>query len=163
MQVLWEDGSHTLRTRVLQKVLDAEVEAAGDNLREQTRITTRNYTFKPVRREEIDGRPAYVYDLTPKRKCRFLMRGRVWVDEADAAVVRIEAEPIETTSFWVKRVHIVQQYRKVGDFWLAASSQTDADVRLFGPAHLSIDYEDYQVNRSLLASRDREHNCAPRR
>jgi S1-C subfamily serine protease len=85
------------------------------------------------------------------------------VEKTSPAVVRIEGEPLETTSFWVKRVHTVQQYRKVGDFWLAASSQTDADVRLFGPAHLSIDYEDYQVNRSLLASRDGEHHCAPRR
>jgi hypothetical protein len=132
-------------------------------MRERTRITTHNYTFKPLQREEIDGRSTYVYELIPKRKCRFLMRGRVWVDEADAAVVKIEGEPLETTSFWVKRVHTVQQYRKVGDFWLMGSSQTDADVRLFGSAHLSIAYEDYQVNRSLLASRDGERRGTPRR
>jgi Icc-related predicted phosphoesterase len=78
-------------------------------------------------------------------------------------VETVEGEPLETTSFWVRRVHMVQQYRKVDGFWLAAASETDADVRLFGPAHLTIDYQEYQVNRSMMARREREQADSARR
>jgi hypothetical protein len=102
--------------------------------------------------EFVDARKAYVFELTPKTKCKFMIRGRVWVDAEDAAIVRLEGEPLSTGSFWVRGIHIVQQFQKVGPFWMLAATRTDANVRFFGPAHLSIDYTDYQVNRSLLAN-----------
>jgi hypothetical protein len=39
----------------------------------------------------------------------------------------------------------VQHYRKVGNFWLQSSSESDSDVRIFGRAHLRIDDLDYKL------------------
>jgi len=153
MEVLWTTGSRFLQTRVLRRVLEAEVEAARDGIRDQTRFNSRNYTFRPAGVESIEGRTAYVYELEPKANRRFLVRGRIWIDAEDAAVARIEGEPLEATSFWVRSVQIVQNYRKVGSFWLISSNHADAEVRLFGPAHLAVEYQEYRVNRSLVASR----------
>jgi hypothetical protein len=63
-------------------------------------------------------------------------------------VVRVEGEPVDTDSFWIKSTHMVQRYRKVGGFWLPGSNESDSEVRIFGRAHLSIENLDYNINHS---------------
>jgi hypothetical protein len=149
-QVLWQTGSRTLQTRVLDKVIEAELEAAGQAMRGQTRFHSGNYRFQPLGMDTVNGRTAYVFEMKPRAKKRFLLRGRLWVDAEDAAVVRIDAEPVDT-GFWLHNVRIVLEYRKVGPFWMVARQQSRADVRLFGSARLVVEYMDYQVNAQLLA------------
>lgn len=153
IDVIWESGSGLLRTRVFRKLIDAELEATREEVREQCRIDPRNYEFHMLGKEVLNGRPAYVMELKPRRHSKFLVRGKVWLDVEDAAVVRLEGSPAGGTSFWVRKLNMVQTYRKVGQFWLVDANHTDADVRLFGPAQLSVQYYDYQVNRSLVAQR----------
>jgi hypothetical protein len=90
----------------------------------------------------LDGHPTYVLEVTPRTKSKYLIRGRIWVDAANYAIVRIEGSPAQNPSFWTKRVHFVHTYQKVGDLWLAASTKSVTDVRIFGTAKLSIsDFE----------------------
>src|SRR5574340_673184 len=151
--VLSESGSGLIRSRVLRKLLDAEVDAAREEMRDQIRIDSQNYTFRHVGMETVNGHPAHVIELTPLAKNKYLINGRIWVDVEDAAIVRLEGAPVSGTGFWIRGINMVQTYRKVGSFWLLDSNRTDANVRLFGPARLNIVNYDYQVNRSLLAAR----------
>lgn len=153
IQVLWANGSSLLKSRVLNRVIDAEVEAASDEMRDHTKLNSRNYVMRVTGTDTLGGRRCFVVELTPRERSRYLVRGRMWLDAQDAAVVKLEGEPAAGCSFWVHNIHIVQNYRKFGAFWLIAQIQTDADVRFYGPASLSIEYYGYQVNRSLLARR----------
>jgi outer membrane lipoprotein-sorting protein len=136
--ILREDGSGAIRKHVFRKMLEEETNASLRDTREGTLISPANYSFYLVGTELVDGRAAYILEVNPKRKSKYLIRGRIWVDAADYAIVRVEGSPAENPSFWTKSVRFVHTYRKVGDFWFAASTTSATEVRIFGTAELSI-------------------------
>jgi len=81
----------------------------------------------------------------PKLRSKYVYRGLVWVDGADFAVTRIEAEPAENPSFWTKKSQIHQEYGKVQGFWLPLKNESVSYIRLGGRATLTIEYTDYRV------------------
>jgi ribonuclease HI len=81
-----------------------------------------------------------------------LYRGRVWVDDKDFAVCRIEAEPAKNPSFWIRKTAIRHTYEKVGEFWLPVENQSVSDTRLDGRATLTIKYTDYEIQTQHFAS-----------
>ena len=89
------------------------------------------------------NRSAYVLEVIPKRKEKYLFRGRIWVDAEDYALVRAEGNPAKNPSFWTKSTHFVQTYQKSGALWFAHSTQSVTNVRIFGAADVSIEYFDY--------------------
>jgi outer membrane lipoprotein-sorting protein len=159
---LYEEGSGAIRKHVFRKMLEEETNASHRDTREGTRITPANYSFHVVGTELVDGRPAYVLEVNPKSKSKYLIRGRIWVDSADYAIVRVEGSPAESPSFWTKDVHFVHTYRKVGDFWLAASTTSVTDVRIFGTAKLSIKEFDQSPMLSNLRAADLQTESSAR-
>jgi hypothetical protein len=151
--ILREEGSGAIRNHVLRKMLEEETNAARRETHESTRILAANYSFETIGTEVVDGRPTYVLKVTPKSESKYLIRGRIWVDATDYAIARIEGSPAQNPSFWTKRVHFVHTYQKVGDLWLAISTKSLTDVRIFGTAELSISDFDYSpissANRSI--------------
>ncbi|HTU48437.1 MAG TPA: hypothetical protein VMF91_25475 [Bryobacteraceae bacterium] len=152
--ILREDGSGTIRKHVFRKILEEEADASHRDTREGTRIIPANYTFHLVGAELVNGRPAYLLEVNPKSKSKYLIRGRIWVDAADYAIVRVEGSPAESPSFWTKSVHFVHTYRKVGDFWFAAFTTSVTDVRIFGTAELSIREFEQSPRLSNLGAAD---------
>jgi hypothetical protein len=140
-EILSESGSNTIQKRVFQRLLDAEEDAS----RRDARLTSSNYDFQAVGTEVVEGRPCYVLRLTPRASRKYLIQGRAWVDAADFAVLRVEGEPLETGSFWVKSTQVVQTYRDIGGFWLPARVESESEVRIFGRAHLTIESLDYKL------------------
>jgi hypothetical protein len=90
----------------------------------------------------------YILDLVPRLKSKFLYRGKIWVDDKDFAVVRIQGEPAVNPSFWIKKTSIEHTYAKMGEFWLPVENRTESLIRLGGVAHLSIEYKDYKILKS---------------
>ena len=66
----------------------------------------------------------------------------------DFAVVRLQAEPAKTPSFWTKTAEIEQFYAKIRDFWLPASNHTVTSIRLGGRAELTIIHDDYLITNA---------------
>ena len=146
--VVSEKGSQFVVDHVFKKLLEGEQEAASDENRRRTALTTENYDFSLAGYEATPDGGRYVLDLRPKTKDKFLYRGKIWVDARDFAVVRIEGEPGKNPSFWIKKTEIAHQYVKVNDFWLPAEDRTESVVRLGGRAVLSIEYRDYKNTKS---------------
>lgn len=142
-EVVEESGSGFIRRRVIRKMLDAEREASTKGEREETRITPRNYDFVLVGTDITDGRSSYVLDIVPKTGNRFLVRGRIWVDADEYAITRIEGSPAKNPSFWTSKIQVVHCHEKVGTFWLPVLNQSRAEVRIFGPTEVTIEYFDY--------------------
>lgn len=150
--IVSETGSKVLINRVFHKLLESEEEALNANNRQQTALNERNYEFTLMRFESTRERSSYVLALRPRRSNKFLYRGTIWVDAADFAVSRIEAEPAKNPSFWTKKSQILQTYIKTGRFWMPSNNHTTTMVRFGGKAVLNIDYEDYELNKSHLAA-----------
>jgi hypothetical protein len=143
--VISQSGSKFVIDRIFTKLQEGEREALRPENQEPTTLNTVNYTFALVGYEETSEGARYILSVLPRSKNKFLYRGKIWVDAKEFAVVRIEAEPAKSPSFWIKRSVIEQTYAKVNNFWLPAYSRTQTEVRLSGHAVLSIEYRDYQI------------------
>jgi hypothetical protein len=142
-RILSESGSKALREKVLRRALESEIEASQDP--SASAMTLANYRFRLIGSEKLDGRMAYIMDVEPRTKSKFLVRGKIWVDAAEFALVKMEAEPGKNPSFWISRTLIQQSFAKTGEFWLAAKNRSESRVRLGGTAVLLIDYGSYQI------------------
>jgi hypothetical protein len=143
--VLEESGPAPIRNKALRKMLESEVEASRGKGEESSDITSANYDFRFLRMEREGPRGAYVLEAEPKRESKYLLRGSIWVDMQDFGISRIEGSPAKKPSFWIRGSTIVYQFEKVGDFWLPKSTQSEAEVRLFGRTDLNIAYGQYEI------------------
>jgi hypothetical protein len=140
-----ESGSHLLIERVFHKLLASEKEALTEENQAGVALNDENYHFTLSGYESLPTGMSYILSVEPRTNNKLLYRGRIWVDAEDFAVVRIEATPAKTPSFWTKETEIEQMYGKVGTFWLPISNRSTSVIRLGGHAYLSIDYQDYQI------------------
>ncbi len=148
-RIVSQSGSKFLCDKVLKRAVESEKEAAGDKA--STALTTANYRFELMGEERLGGRPAYVLHVEPLTESKFLYRGKIWVDDADFAVVKIEAEPAKNPSMWISRTQINFTNTKTGDFWLPEQNRSETKVRIGGTAVLTIRYGPYEVE-PLMAS-----------
>ena len=86
-------GSALILDRVFKKLLQAEDEVLETEAQRQTALNRENYEFALVGCESTPSGSMYLLHVKPRRKGKFLYRGRIWVNAKDFAVVRVEAEP----------------------------------------------------------------------
>jgi hypothetical protein len=143
--VVSQSGPKWMINLVLKRLLETEQESIEDKNRASAQITSGNYDFTMLESQDTGDDCTYVLGVRPKVPNKFLFRGRIWVDDKDFAVCRIEAEPSENPSFWIKKTEIHHSNLKVGDFWLPAENKSVSSVRLDGHATLTIKYGDYEI------------------
>jgi hypothetical protein len=148
-EIVSEEGWKAAHKHVLRKMLTSEAETSRPEARAKARLNAENYDFRLIGVEGVGDRAAYVLELSPKRKEKYLFRGRIWVDAEDYALVRAEGKPAENPSFWTKSTHFVQNYGKNGPAWFPVSTQSATEVRIFGTTYLNIEYFDYMPRASF--------------
>ncbi|MBV8552824.1 MAG: hypothetical protein JOY54_16130 [Acidobacteriaceae bacterium] len=147
-----ETGWGGARRHVFPRLLETEREASLPDNRERSRITPGNYSFRMIGEHMAAGRRVYGLAITPKTENKYLIRGEIWIDAEEYAIVRIEGEPAKNPSFWIKSVHFVHTYQKNGPLWLPASDHSVTEARIFGPTDITIDYFSYVTNMPMLSS-----------
>jgi hypothetical protein len=145
LNIISETGSPLIRRRVIDKLIEAELDAARSENRDQTRVTPENYTFRLTGTEQIDGQSCFVLEVTPKSAKKYLMRGQIWVDTSDFAIVRMEGSPAKNPSIWTREVHFVRRYEKHGPVWLPAFFESESRIVMAGVSSLKIEYSNYQI------------------
>ncbi len=151
-QVLSQSGAGWIDRWVFRSLIRAEQEATGEKSKTASAITSANYETRWIGEAQYQGRDCYLLELHPKRRDKFLIEGRIWVDSQDFALVKLEGEPAKSLSFWVTRAHLVREYQKVGEFWLQLKDETHAQIRLGGEYIMQIEYGNYKIsgqNQSL--------------
>ncbi len=143
-----ETGSKLIIDKVLKNLLEAEKEESRPKSERQSALTDANYRFTLIGQEKGPSGAVYVLEVEPRRKDKFLYRGRIWVDAGDFAVARLKAEPTKNPSFWTRKADIDEVYTKVRDFWLPASNHSVSAIRLGGHAELTIEYTNYEITDS---------------
>lgn len=141
--ILSQSGSTLLVNKVLKRLLESEKDAEKD--KNSNALTPANYKFRLAGIENVGDRPAYILEVEPLVASKYLYRGKIWVDAADFAVAKIEAEPAKNPSFWISSTAINHQYTRTDGFWLPAQNRSQTKVRVGGTAVLTIDYGTYQV------------------
>ena len=141
--VTGESGSKTLVNHVLHKLLETEKD---DSHSRDTALSTANYRFEFEGSSQENGRQLYLFEVKPIAKSKLLYQGKIWVDAHDFALVRVEAQPAENPSFWIKSTTIDETYAKTGPFWFPTQNKSESKVRFGGTAVLTIDYGTYQLN-----------------
>ena len=145
-KVVSETGNKWIVDRILKRLIETEREALDAGNRDSVALNPRNYDFKMLDHECSNDTCSYILGVEPKVPNKFLYRGRIWVDATDFAVSRVEAEPAQNPSFWIRKTVIHHSYEKVGDFWLPAENESVSSLRLDGRATLTIKYENYEIN-----------------
>ena len=95
-------------------------------------------------REEVAGEPCWRLELKPRRNSKFLIQGHAWISCADFEIVKLEGRPAEMPSFWMKDIHLVRTFQKVGGYWLPRADRSVNQVRMFGETRFEIDYLRYE-------------------
>ncbi|PYV42683.1 MAG: hypothetical protein DMG06_13220 [Acidobacteria bacterium] len=145
-RVISQKGAGWVTKQVFHALIRAEQDAAAGKNKTASAITSANYETRLLGDAQYQNRDCYVLELHPKRRDKFLIEGKIWVDKQDLAIVKLEGEPSKSLSFWVIRVHLVREYQKIGEFWLQFRDQTDAQIRFIGEYILQIDYGNYVIN-----------------
>ena len=161
-EIVSEEGWKAAHKHVLRKMLESETDTSRPEMRANSKLTPANYDFAIAGTEQVAGRTAYVLEVSPKRKEKYLFKGRIWVDAEDYALMRAEGSPAKNPSFWTKRTRFVQVYQKNGPLWFPLSTQSITEVRLFGNTDVNIEYFDYVPQRratseTTLVSAERSH------
>jgi hypothetical protein len=154
--VMSEKGSGLVRRLALNPLIASEIETAAGKEHHDSAISPSNYTLEPLGEQQVGPYSCFVVRAIPKRRDKYLFEGKVWIDVEDYAVVRIQGHPAKKLSFWIERADFVRQYQKIGSFWLPQRDMTFVQVRLYGKKALTIDHQDYTVNRSVASNESLE-------
>ncbi len=147
LEIVSESGSKFLIEKVLKRAVESEKEAFHDKA--SMALTTANYRFQLVGNEILGGRPTYVLHVEPLVPSKFLYRGKVWVDAADFAVVKMETQPAKSPSFWISQTLIHYTGAKTDGFWMPQQMRSETSVRVGGAAVLTINYGNYEIASDL--------------
>jgi outer membrane lipoprotein-sorting protein len=147
-QILHEQGSPIIRNMVLNPLIEHEAKTSSGDAKRESAITPANYKVELAGDAELEGRRCHVLRATPRRADKYLFEGTIWIDAEDLAIAQLEGHPLKNPSFWVKKVHFIREYQKIGPFWLPRQDTTVSDVRMFGKHTLSIHHENYHVNEA---------------
>lgn len=138
------DGTH-IGERIVRRMLETQMAFAKDS--GSTDISQDNYDFRFIREDDVNGHHCYVLELLPRRKGKNLLHGNIWVDANNYLLHRVEGEPVKSSSWWLRDVHIVLLFGYVGEMWVQTSSESTADVRIVGQYKMISQVVSYQVNR----------------
>jgi hypothetical protein len=141
-----EKGSGLIRHLALTPLIASEIEAASGKQHHDSSITPANYSLHLLGEQQLGRFHCFVAQAIPKRMAKYLFEGKVWIDDLDFAIVRIEGHPAKKVSFWIERADFVREYQKIDEFWLPRRDETFVQVRLYGKKILAIDHQDYTVN-----------------
>ena len=140
-RVLERGGPAQVQERVFSRLLEVEQETARTAVRRQVDLSRRNYQF--TFQQYDPAARAYVFAVEPRNSNPYLLRGKVWINQQDFAVQRIEGEPVGRQSAFIRQTHFVHEFARFGDFWFPVHHRSETDLLLLGRAVLEISYFNY--------------------
>ena len=135
-----QQGSTFIRTRVFDKILEAESETRAKKDKQLVDIIPMNYDFVLVGSEDCEGRPCYRMRISPKRRDKYSLDGEVWIDAEDYSIVRLHGAPARRPSIWTLKTEIDRRYTKVAGIWLPERMDSSSNIVVAGHSVLSIEY-----------------------
>jgi hypothetical protein len=137
-------GDAFVKTNVIIRLLQSEVDHVQKDDPTQNAISPANYKFSYKGTNELEGRMVHVYQLKPRQKRAGLFKGRIYVDAYTGSLVRAEGRPVKSPSLFIKKIDFVQDYADIGPFTFPVHIHSEATARIVGRAIVDVYQRDYE-------------------
>jgi hypothetical protein len=141
-------GDGFVKTNVITRLLQSEVDHVKQDDGAITAITNQNYKFGYKGTTEINNRAVHVFQVKPRKKRAGLFKGRIYLDAHTGSLVRAEGSVVKSPSFFVKKIEFVQDYADIDNFTFPVHIRTNALARVIGRTVVDIFHRDYQPTSS---------------
>lgn len=139
-------GDGFVKTNVIARLLQSEVDRAKQGDNSDVAITSENYKFTYKGLEEMEGGPlCHVFQVKPRHKRVGLFKGTVYVNVYNGAMYKAEGKMVKSPSFFVKNIEFSQEYAEVAGFDMVTHVHSTADTRIVGKAIVDITHNDVQA------------------
>jgi hypothetical protein len=137
-------GDTFVKTNVIVRLLESEVEHVRRQEQSQTAISSINYKFVYKGTSQINGTPVHIYEVKPHQKLPGLFKGRIYVNASTGQLVRAQGRIVKSPSFFIKKIEFVQDYASFDGFTLPTHMHSEAQTRLVGKAIVDMTHRDYE-------------------
>lgn len=141
---LRSSGDKFVRTNVIVRLLQSEVDHVHKREQSQTVIDESNYKFSYKGKSQLNGEAVHVYEVKPLQKRVGLFKGKIYVDSSSGRLLRAEGTIVKSPSFFIKKINFVQDYTTVDGFTLVSHVHSEAQTRVIGKTIVDITHRDYQ-------------------
>jgi hypothetical protein len=138
-------GDGFVKSNVINRVLQSEVDHVQKDDPELTAISPANYKFAYKGATHIGERLVHDYQVKPRKKRMGLFKGHIYLDAHTGRLVRAEGTVVRSPSFFVKHIEFVQDYTDVDAFTLPSHMHSEAKARIVGRTIVDITHRDYQA------------------
>ena len=145
-------GDNFVKSNVIARLLQAEVDHASKGESARTAITEANYKFSYKGLDNIDGRAVHVFHVKPRGRQPGLFKGRIYLDASSGSLCRAEGTLVKTQSFFIKRVEFVQDYADIDGYTLPVHARSLARTRLLGRAVVEIATDGYDLTSTTASA-----------
>ena len=147
--VLSEEGSGMIRSKVLRAALEAEQKAKSREQAARAAVTPANYTFEPA---GSSGEGAERVRIKPRRNEPMMIDGSIVLAADDGDLRKIEGTLVKRPSFWTRRVDIARLYARIAGARVPVSMSSVADVLFVGRSTFDMRYEYESINGVPVAA-----------
>ncbi len=153
------NGDGIIKTDVIARYLNAEIEAQKPEEMLAVEISPLNYKFTPKGHSKIGDRDALVYEVRPSHHHSGLFQGTVWLDPQSRLPLMEEGKLEKLPSIWLKDATFTRTYRIENGVSLPVSIHSEVHVRVIGKAIINVDFANYhlQENPNAAAIADSGH------
>ena len=137
-KVLHFVGDGFVKTNVIARLLQSEVDHVQKDDPRGTAIRLENYKFSPKGTTQIADRVVHVYQVKPRKKRPGLFKGHIYLDVSTGSLVRAEGRVVKSPSIFVNKIDFVQDYADINGFTLPTHIHTEAKAALVGRTVIDI-------------------------
>jgi len=138
-------GDNFVKTNVINRVLQSEVDHVTRGEGPDTAIDDDNYKFSYKGTEVVNGVPAHVYQVKPRKKRMGLFRGRIFLNTATGNLQRAEGVLVKSPSLFIKKIGFVQDYTTLAGYTVPTHIYSVAGTRMVGQVVVDIETTDYEL------------------
>jgi outer membrane lipoprotein-sorting protein len=146
-------GDTFVKTNVITRLLQSEVEHVEKQDPASTALSGTNYKFSYKGTKEVDGKLAHIFQLKPRKKRVGLIKGRLWLDARTGSLVRLDGAPAKSPSLFLRKIQFVQDYADFGAFTFPVHVHSEAKASIVGRTIVDIYHSDYQVVANAQTAR----------
>lgn len=137
-------GDGFVKTNVIARLLQSEVDHVQKDDPALTALRPENYKFSHKRTLEIAGRTVHVYQVKPRKKRPGLFKGHISLDAYTGSLVRAEGRIVKSPSIFVNKIDFVQDFADVNGYTLPTHIHSEARAAIVGPTVVDIVNSDVQ-------------------
>ena len=142
-RVLGFQGDNTIKNQVIARYLQAEQQGQGNNALD---VTPDNYKFKYKGKWQFEGKDAYLFSLSPRKKRVGLFKGELWLDATAYLPIYEKGRFVKNPSVFFKRVVFQRGFAIQNGIAIPRYMTSTIDMRIIGKVELTISYSNFVLN-----------------